>query len=165
MINIAWRRHLRFAIYLVALGIFFAWALNTAMAWDARLDWRLPEALLPLGALLGLAGAALAATCAGLFLSVGQGTPAPFDPPRAFVVRGPYRYVRNPMMIGALALFLGLALLFSSPSFLLFAAVLLILIHLFIVLWEEPDLERRFGEAYRQYKREVPRWIPRIPSR
>ena len=107
----------------------------------------------------------------GLFLSVrsafdfaafGQGTPAPWDPPRALVVRGLYRYVRNPMISGVFAILLGEALLFGSrPVFLWFLAFLL-LNWIYIPLSEERGLERRFGQAYLRYKKNVPRWIPRL---
>ena len=95
------------------------------------------------------------------FASEGEGTLAPWDPPRALVIRGPYRYVRNPMISGVLAVLLGEALLLRSlPHFLWFLAFLGMNL-VYIPLFEEPQLERRFGDAYRRYCANVPRVVPR----
>lgn len=153
---------LRFAVYAILLSILFLFLGSYALALDRQLDWSLPSSLAWLGLLLLVGGGTLAGWCVWIFLTAGQGTPAPFDPPRKFVVRGPYRYVRNPMMLGGLTALSGAALYFSSPTILLTTITLLLFVNLFVLLWEEPDLERRFGEAYRQYKSTVPRWIPRF---
>ncbi|MBI2845628.1 MAG: isoprenylcysteine carboxylmethyltransferase family protein [Chloroflexi bacterium] len=154
----------RFAIYAIFLTILVLLLGSYALALDRQLGWTLPQTLSWLGLLLFIGGAILAGWCVWLFLTAGQGTPAPFDPPRKFVVRGPYLYVRNPMMLGGLTGITGAALYLSSPAILLTAIGLFIAVNIFILLWEEPDLERRFGEAYRQYKAAVPRWIPRVPK-
>ena len=111
------------------------------------------------GILLIGAGAGLCWKTVSLFTEVGEGTPAPFDPPRKLVVQGPYVHVRNPMMVGVWLVLLGEALAFGSVPlmvwFLVFCGLCLIL----IPVWEEPDLENRFGEPYREYKRKVPRWL------
>lgn len=96
------------------------------------------------------------------FVRFGRGTPAPFDPPKEFVARGLYRFVRNPMYIGAVTVILGEALLFASWHLLIYAAAVLAMLHFFVVLYEEPSLSKRFGEPYRQYLLNVPRWIPRL---
>ncbi len=97
-----------------------------------------------------------------LFTDYGEGTPAPFDPPKKLVARGPYRHTRNPMMLGVWTVLIGEALLFGSLPlffwFLVFALACLVL----IPLWEEPDLQKRFGQDFQSYKENVPRWIPRI---
>jgi protein-S-isoprenylcysteine O-methyltransferase Ste14 len=115
-----------------------------------------------LALVLGGGGAALGVWTAGLFARHGAGTAAPWDPPRRFVVRGPYRQVRNPMIIGVFAVLLGESMLLQSWSILgwmvLFAAVNLF----YIPLVEEQGLIRRFGEDYLEYRRNVPRWLPRI---
>ena len=108
--------------------------------------------------LLIAVGAGLCWKTVSLFIEYGEGTPAPFDPPRKLVIRGPYIYMRNPMMVAVFLVLSGEALLFASVPlglwFLFFFGLCLIL----IPLWEEPDLEKRFGESYREYKQKVPRW-------
>jgi protein-S-isoprenylcysteine O-methyltransferase Ste14 len=108
--------------------------------------------------LLIAVGAGLCWKTVSLFIEYGEGTPAPFDPPRKLVIRGPYIYMRNPMMVAVCLVLSGEALLFASVPlglwFLFFFGLCLIL----IPLWEEPDLEKRFGESYREYKQKAPRW-------
>jgi len=103
--------------------------------------------------------------CAGEFTFRGKGTPAPIDPPRALVIKGPYRWTRNPMYVAVLAVILGEALFFHSSALLIYAALLIALFHLFIISYEEPTLERMFGLAYTQYREAVPRWFPFWPTR
>lgn len=117
-----------------------------------------------MGLLLMLVGAALAFSCASLFVARGKGTPAPFDPPREFVVAGPYRWVRNPMYVGGLSLLAGFSLWHRSPAMLIFTGFAGSLVQLFVIQVEEPGLERRFGESYRTYKKAVRRWLPRRPK-
>lgn len=106
------------------------------------------------------AGAAVLLWSCREFVVRGRGTPAPVDPPRFLVDRGLYRYVRNPMYLGALGVLLGQVLWFRSVRLLVCAAVLPVVFHLFVIWYEEPFLRRRFGEAYRRYCHEVPRWMP-----
>lgn len=114
-----------------------------------------------LGLLLIAGGAALYLTCAfWAFARLGQGTPAPFDPPRRLVVAGPYRLVRNPMYWGVGSIVMGEAILFHSLPLLETAAGFLIATHLFVILYEEPTLRRKFGAEYEEYCRNVPRWGP-----
>jgi protein-S-isoprenylcysteine O-methyltransferase Ste14 len=97
-----------------------------------------------------------------LFVTVGKGTLAPWEPPQKLVVRGIYRYVRNPMISGALLVLLGESLLTASlPLFCLFLFFLTIN-WVYIPLSEEPGLVNRFGDEYVAYKHNVPRWIPRL---
>jgi protein-S-isoprenylcysteine O-methyltransferase Ste14 len=109
-------------------------------------------------------GVAIYLRCAWDFASVGKGTPAPIDPPKRLVVRGLYRFVRNPMYAGVLLALLGEAWLFRSPALLVYAAIALTWQHLFVVFYEEPALRRKFGESYSDYLARTPRWIPRINS-
>ena len=113
------------------------------------------------GMLLGAAGAALALTCILTFVFVGSGTPAPFDPPRRLVVRGPYRFVRNPMYVGAGSALAGAALFYQSIPLLGYAGLFLLITHLFVVLYEEPTLRRTFERDYETYCRQVGRWWPK----
>ncbi|HJZ84265.1 MAG TPA: isoprenylcysteine carboxylmethyltransferase family protein [Polyangia bacterium] len=107
---------------------------------------------------LALAGAAVLLRCVWDFFAAGQGTLAPVDPPRHLVVRGLYRFTRNPMYNGVLALLLGQAWLFRSVALVEYTAAVFAGFHLFVVLYEEPTLESRFGDSYREYRRRVPRW-------
>lgn len=108
-------------------------------------------------------GAALYFSCLRLFATVGGGTPGPWDAPRRLVVAGPYRWVRNPIYIAALLVVVGEAGLFNSIPLLEYAGAMAIAVHLFVIAYEEPTLSRAFGEGYAQYRRTVPRWIPRRP--
>jgi protein-S-isoprenylcysteine O-methyltransferase Ste14 len=88
-----------------------------------------------------------------------KGTPAPIDPPKELVVRGLYRYTRNPMYVGVLSIILGQAVTPPSLPLLFYAGVLFVTFHLFVVLYEEPKLTKMFGETYRNYCHTVPRWF------
>jgi len=96
------------------------------------------------------------------FTLMGRGTPVPMDPPRELVVTGFYRYVRNPIYVGVVLIFLGHFLWFGYWSLLLYALFSFIGVHAFIVFYEEPTLKRKFGAAYEEYLKKVPRWIPRF---
>lgn len=120
--------------------------------------WGLPEIL---GAAIALAGAALALWCILTFSLLGRGTPAPFDPPRRLVVRGPYRFVRNPMYLGAFLALLGAAMLYHSIWLAGYAVAFVLVTHLFVLGYEEPTLTRTFGQSYTDYRVAVHRWIPR----
>jgi protein-S-isoprenylcysteine O-methyltransferase Ste14 len=96
------------------------------------------------------------------FVTEGEGTLAPWDPPRRLVVRGPYRYVRNPMISGVVFVLFGEALtLLSRPHF-AWALIFLAVNSIYIPLLEETSLRRRFGDSYVKYCRHVPRLIPRF---
>jgi protein-S-isoprenylcysteine O-methyltransferase Ste14 len=107
---------------------------------------------------LALIGACVLLLCVWDFFSAGRGTLAPFDPPKLLVVRGLYRFTRNPMYNGVLAALLGEAWLFRSAALLQYAVLMFIMFHLVVVIYEEPALESRFGESYRTYRGAVPRW-------
>jgi len=98
------------------------------------------------------------------FVYEGHGTPAPIDPPKELVVIGFYRYVRNPMYVGILLILIGYFLWFGYWSLLIYTAVVFVIIHLFVTLYEEPTLRIKFGTSYEQYLNRVPRWIPRFKS-
>jgi protein-S-isoprenylcysteine O-methyltransferase Ste14 len=111
-----------------------------------------------LSALLLLAGAAVLLRCVWDFFASGQGTLAPVDPPTHLVVQGLYRYTRNPMYNGVLAMLLGQAGLFQSLTLLAYAGVVAGCFHVFVLLYEEPALAAQFGQAYQDYRQAVPRW-------
>jgi len=96
------------------------------------------------------------------FAMIGGGTPAPIAPPKMLVVRGLHRFVRNPMYIGVLLIVAGQVWLFWSRSLFLYVALLWSAFHLFVLIYEEPTLQKEFGESYERYRAGVPRWIPRI---
>lgn len=91
-----------------------------------------------------------------------DGTPAPPAPTAHLVVVGPYRYVRNPMYEAVLAIILGQALLFASWATVLYAGVVLLAVLLFVRSYEEATLEREYGDEYREYRRNVRGWLPRL---
>ena len=141
-----------------------AYIIRTSSTLNTGWDLPSPLGLLPplLGcALVGL-GVLLVYKTVILFATVGEGTLAPWDPPRRLVVRGPYRHVRNPMISGVLFILLGEAILFGSVSLLVWFVMFFALNALTMPLIEEPLLESRFGSDYVTYKRNVPRWIPRL---
>lgn len=91
----------------------------------------------------------------------GRGTPAPIAPTKKLVVEGLHRYVRNPMYIGVATIVLGQAVLFQSWHVLEYLAIVLVIVQFFVLFYEEPTLARQFGAEYEEYKKRVPRWIPR----
>jgi len=110
---------------------------------------------------VSLCGTLLAVSCIVTFALIGKGTPAPFDPPRRLVVRGPYRFVRNPMYLGAALAMAGAALYYQSLALLAYVVVFLVATHLFVAAYEEPTLRRAFGDDYSAYCGRVGRWFPR----
>ena len=112
--------------------------------------------------LLGLAGFGLAILTVRLLMIVGEGTPAPWNPPRKLVVRGPYRYVRNPMITSVLMMLSAETLATELWPLVAWLVFFFVANCVYFPLVEEKGLERRFGDAYRTYKANVPRWLPRI---
>jgi protein-S-isoprenylcysteine O-methyltransferase Ste14 len=110
------------------------------------------------GVIVGAAGALLALWCIATFIVQGRGTPAPFDPPRKLVVAGPYRFARNPMYVGAALALGGAALFYQSWALLGYCVAFLVVMHLFVVLYEEPTLRGTFGDDYLRYCERVRRW-------
>jgi len=114
------------------------------------------------GVLLLAVGLILFAASLKNFVTVGEGTLAPWDPPRRLVVRGPYRYVRNPMISGVVFVLFGEALFLLSRPHFVWALIFLALNFIYIPLLEETGLRQRFGDSYVEYCRHVPRLIPRF---
>lgn len=108
-------------------------------------------------------GGCLGLYCMFAFAWRGRGTPAPFDPPRALVIQGIYRYVRNPMYWAAFLILVGQGILFGVgwPT-VIYIACFAVLTHLFVRFYEEPTLQEKFGDHYDEYCRKVPRWLPRL---
>ena len=102
--------------------------------------------------------------CARDFVRLGRGTPAPIDAPQDLVIRGLYRWSRNPMYVSVLLVVLGQAVVLESLSVLAYCVVLWAGFHAFVLGYEEPHLARRFGEPYERYRSAVPRWLGRRAS-
>lgn len=117
-----------------------------------------------LAAVPSVLGFAVAGRCVWDFGWTGRGTPAPIAPPQRLVVVGFYRHVRNPMYVGFVTGWLGLWVVFGRANPVVIAGALLVLLglHLFVVLYEEPTLRRKFGADYEEYCRHVNRWCPRL---
>lgn len=108
-----------------------------------------------------LIGAAGLLGCVWQFFSEGHGTLAPIDAPKDLVVRGLYKYVRNPMYVSVITILVGEAIVFGSSAIIIEAVIFVVLAYLFVVFYEEPSLRQRFGESYEKYSYAVGRWIPR----
>jgi len=134
------------------------------IAWlDVRAPFQLTRDLAWLGWIILLAAFALIASAEFSFVRFGGATGVPGDAPHTLVARGIYRWVRNPLYIGGNAIVWSVALIHGSAGVLILALILAPTYHLFVVLIEEPRLEKRYGEAYRAYKKMTPRWLPRYP--
>jgi protein-S-isoprenylcysteine O-methyltransferase Ste14 len=114
------------------------------------------------GWVLVVLGLLLIIECFGRFALVGRGTPAPIAPPERLVVTGAYRRVRNPMYVGVLAVVLGEAAILADWRLLAYAAVVWLVLHLFVLIYEEPTLREKFPQDYQAFFAAVPRWIPRL---
>jgi len=132
--------------------------------------WLLPRGVRPdlrgvgaAGWLFIAAGIALYFACAFWGFAVrGKGTPLPLDPPKKLVVEGPYRVVRNPMYWSVGSVVTGEAAIFHSVALTELAVVFALGVIVFVLLFEEPELRRKFGAEYEEYCRRVPRWLPRF---
>jgi len=109
-------------------------------------------------------GLALAFWTVTLFTKFGQGTPAPWDPPQKLVISGPYLYVRNPMITSVLFMLVSEAIVFQSWPIFFWLVFFFLLNCIYFPFFEERALEMRFGEDYLEYKKNVPRWVPRLTS-
>lgn len=127
--------------------------------------WRMREVPTPLlvaGALLLVAAVGFLVHAFVRFVVEGLGTPAPVAPTRRMVVGGVYRHVRNPMYLAVATAIIGQALVLGQPVLLWYAAVVGLLQAGFVKFFEEPELRRRYGEAYDAYREAVPAWLPRL---
>lgn len=152
-----------------------AWAVLVPGVVAGYVPWRFfgldLQGLAPAGplAVAGLAGIAIGAVlltlCVVEFARSGRGTLVPLDPPRQLVVRGLYRYVRNPMYLSVTLILLGEALVARSRDLLVYWAAWFVIVNGFVLGYEEPALRRRFGESYERYRESVGRWLPRVRPR
>ena len=154
-------RNLRsFFLPLTAAAVVPAWLVQRA-GWTQAIAAVRP-ARAAAGALLAAAGLGMLVWTVTLFIRIGRGTLAPWDPTRRLVVRGPYAHVRNPMISGVLAVIVGEAVALGTSPLWTWAGLFLAINHVYFVLSEERGLARRFGAEYDEYRRHVPRWIPRL---
>ena len=157
-------RHVRAAVLLpgtvtIVIPAIIVATSGTSVGWELDGPW---SALLVLaGAILILLGLALWYRTVTLFAREGEGTLAPWDPTRKLVVLGPYRHVRNPMITGVLVVLIGEAVLVGSPWVLAWAGIFFVGNAIWFRRIEEPGLIERFGDEYEEYRRAVPRWVPR----
>jgi protein-S-isoprenylcysteine O-methyltransferase Ste14 len=158
-------RHIRSILLLPVTVTILIPGLILARTHTLRIGWAWPGLwrLVPVG--IGLicigAGLRLLVQTITLFATQGHGTLAPWDPPAQLVVRGVYRYVRNPMISGVISILAGESLVLGSRPLVTWCTLFAGVNALYIPLLEEPQLQARFGAAYREYRRHVPRWIPR----
>ena len=146
------------ALFIIPAAIL--WATGFRIAWGLGLPW---DAVVVLaGALLIGNGLYYLFITIWLFNNIGKGTLAPWSPTKKLVILGPYRYVRNPMISGVLMTLLGESIAFGSLGIFTWFLLFFIINHIYFIYSEEPGLTRRFGEEYLIYKKNVPRWIPRL---
>ncbi|MFA5742864.1 MAG: isoprenylcysteine carboxylmethyltransferase family protein [Candidatus Paceibacterota bacterium] len=126
-----------------------------------KINFYLPSS----GALLCLAGLVILATTVKMLMATGKRTIAPWDPATILITSGMYSYTRNPMIGGALLVLLGEAAIFGSLAILVWFFLFFIINDLYFCYIEEPDLEKRFGQHYKEYKKAVPKWLPKIKKK
>lgn len=152
-----WLRTLLFTLLVPGTVLVLVPIALVASGWGPRLD--LGAAPL-IGFVLVLPGVAMIVWCFIDFVRRGQGTPAPYDPPRRLVIVGLYKHIRNPQYVGVILVALGEAIVSGRTLLFVYAGILAIGYHLFVRFYEEPNLRRTFGEEYVRYCAVVSRWLP-----
>ena len=141
------------------LAILLPWSLT---GWVIANDFGSNPIVAVLGGVMIFAGFFGLVESFGRFALEGLATPAPITPTRQLIVTGLYRHVRNPMYVSVIAVIIGQALLIGQGVLLVYAAVVWLAFHLFVLFYEEPRERERFPEEYSAYSRSVPRWLPRL---
>lgn len=163
----AWRRVALFAeavLFSIIVPGSVAFWLPPLILDRSRFVWPATWSAAEWAALIPLAvGFAIYLRCVWDFVTRGRGIPAPIDHPKALVVTGLYRYVRNPMYLGVLFFLFGEALFLRYGALVVYALVWFVIVNLFVLLYEEPNLERKFGDSYARYRSAVRRWVPGPP--
>ena len=157
---------IRSVVIVTAIWVAIGWLMGYLRPLDAALGVRLPAWVEIAGLVTIVAGGTLVLTCGAMLSTRGIGTLGgdEWRLPREFLATGPFRFVRNPMSLGGVVLMTGIALWHRSALGLGLAVGLFLVMHLAVLYWEEPGLEKRFGDSYRTYRRNVPRWVPRITA-
>lgn len=151
---------LKALVFMSGFVLLWLWIAMSVRVYDRSAEVVLPSwASLP-GIACVVMGGMLVLWCGAVFVVRGRGTPALFDAPREFVATGAYRYARNPMYAGGMTMLIGLGLYQQSISILLLSLPWFLLFRQVVISIEEPALRRKFGAAYEEYCRRVPRWIP-----
>ena len=150
----------RSLLWAVLLPGFFAGYVPWRYFGLSKVQVSLSDPVQLLGLLLTGAGAVLLTACIVEFARSGRGTLSPVDPPRHLVVRGLYRYVRNPMYLSVTAIVLGEVVLTRSRALGIYWVIWFTCVNLFVIGYEEPTLRRQFGASYDEYAKRVGRWIP-----
>lgn len=150
---------------ILVVGVLPLWLIRNVLAaydtsWPADSPWLWPARVV--GAAVFLLGLALFVWCVSLFARRGRGTIMPWDPTQRLVVTGPYRHARNPMISSVLFMVAGQALVWGSALTAALATFFFVVNHVYFIYSEEPGLVKRFGDSYRAYKANVPRWLPRL---
>jgi protein-S-isoprenylcysteine O-methyltransferase Ste14 len=150
---------------ILIVGVLPLWLIRNVLAeydtsWPGGSPWLWPARIA--GAAMFLLGLTLFVWCVVLFARRGRGTIMPWDPTQRLIVAGPYRHVRNPMISSVLFMVAGQALFWGSVLTGALAAFFFVVNHFYFITSEEPGLAKRFGESYRVYKANVPRWWPRL---
>jgi protein-S-isoprenylcysteine O-methyltransferase Ste14 len=151
-----------FVFLLIAPGIVAGLVPWWITHWQFERPFLATNVLRFFGALLIIAGTPAVIDSFARFAWQGLGTPAPILPTRHLVVSGLYRYVRNPMYVGVAAVVFGQALLFGNVRLVEYGVLIVGAFHLFVAFYEEPKLAKIFGDEYREFRDNVPRWIPRL---
>jgi protein-S-isoprenylcysteine O-methyltransferase Ste14 len=148
----------------IVVWLAVGWLIGYLRPLDVSLGVELPAWVQIPGIVAVAAGTVLVLICGVMLSTRGIGTlrGEEWFMPREFVATGPFKFVRNPMSLGGAVLMAGIALSHRSALGLGLAAALFLVFHLVVVLLEEPGLEKRFGDSYRKYRQNVPRWLPRI---
>jgi len=136
--------------------------LTTKHSFACGLEYPISLIVYLIGSILAILSLLVMFLTVRLFATKGDGTPAPWNPPKKFVVLGPYRYVRNPMLIGVLAFLLSETIVLGSIPIFKWFVFFVIANMIYFPFFEEKGLEKRFGKPYLEYKRNVPRWVPRL---
>ncbi|MCX6001629.1 MAG: isoprenylcysteine carboxylmethyltransferase family protein [Chloroflexi bacterium] len=145
-------------LLIIPAGI--VWATGFRIGWG--LGWPWDAVVVLAGSVLIGNGLYYLSLTIWLFINIGRGTLAPWAPTKKLVIIGPYRHVRNPMISSVLSTLLGESVAFGSAGIFIWFLLFFSINHIYFVYSEEPGLEKRFGEEYIAYKKNVPRWIPRL---
>ena len=155
------KRHWVLPILLLPMNVLVF--IPAIILWITGYRWKVNHPLfLVIGCVLLLCGISIAVWTMLLFHFLGRGTAAPWDPPKHLVIAGPYRHVRNPMLTSVFMMQGAEVLLLNSWVIFIFLVIFVIGNMLYFPFVEEKSLEKRFGDAYRKYRENVPRWIPRL---
>ncbi len=157
---------LRFFAWIV-LAFLVMFVLFPLIAITLNIEFSLPVFDYPylkaIGVILAILGCAILSHCANtLFFRPRQEMPIPLNAPEKFIVAGLYKYVRNPMYLGDFMVILAEFFIFGHLLILVYLLMVMIAVHLMVTRKEEKQLEEKFGKEYKDYRRNVPRWIPRL---